>query len=106
MQSAADLLSEAVDALLGGDADRAGNLLQQANIPTVWAYADRAMNPPKGLRPLRAAAATAAAPVLARTDRAVLRMPSAAQERSIYQRDGYRCRYCGARWSSSEPDRY
>lgn len=95
MHLVADLLSDAVDALLIGDAERAGHLLQRANIPSLWVYAERAMNPPKGFRAKRAA--SMGAPVLGKTDRAALRMPNYAQELWIYQRDGYRCRYCGSR---------
>ncbi len=95
VEEVAGLLDEAANALLGGDVERAEQILLAANSPSLWAYADRALNPPRELRLKRTL--DASLPVLAKAERAPVRMPSAAETRSVFQRDGYRCRYCGAR---------
>ena len=95
VEEVASLLDEAANAILRGDRARAEQILRAANSPSLWAYADRALNPPRGMWVKRNLDPTL--PVLAKAERAPVRMPSAAETRAVFRRDGYRCRYCGAR---------
>jgi len=90
IEIAADLLGAAADAALAGEPERAAALLQQANIASLWAYADLAMNGPKSVKK------SVTASYLDRQSPNV-GMPSLTIQRSIFRRDGYRCRYCGCR---------
>ena len=96
LQDAVELLAQAANALLAGYFDHARNLLQAADMPVVHAYASRIMGRVDReihrYRPVDSIAAT-----LSPTVRAMQRMPSSSVERAIYQRDGYRCRFCGCR---------
>lgn len=96
LHEAAELLSEAADALLAGEFARARDLLRMADMPVVHAYASRIMGRiDKDLHRYRPAHGRADKP--APSKRVVQRKPSLAVERAIYQRDGYRCRFCGCR---------
>ena len=49
VEEVASLLDEAANAILRGDRARAEQILRAANSPSLWAYADRALNPPRGM---------------------------------------------------------
>ena len=96
LRDAAELLSDAADALLADEFAHARDLLRRADMPVIHAYASRIMGPiDKGLHRYR--------PARSRTDKpapsvkAAQRKPGLAIERAIYRRDGYRCRFCGCR---------
>ena len=93
LEEAADLLGAAADAALAGDEALARERLRQADMPVVHAYARRIMG---RFDPHihRRRPATAVMPL---TPKAVRRNPSAAEERALYARDGWRCRFCGCR---------
>lgn len=96
LHEAADLLGGAADALLAREFDHARNLLRMADMPVVHAYASRIMgrldaNIHRYL-PMQDVADTPAP-----SSKAAQRMPSRSVEWAIYQRDGYRCRFCGCR---------
>lgn len=96
LDEAADLLSQAADALIARDNELARVLLRKADMRVLHAYADVTMNKmPKEVR--RYKPWEGAPHALSRSKRAVLRMPSRADEDAIFRRDGYRCRYCGCR---------
>ncbi len=93
LEIAADLLAAAADALLVGDLDLARLKLRQANDPVLYQYASRIIGQadPQVHRYRSVARATAA------ITKATKRMPSAADQRAMYARDGWRCRFCGCR---------
>lgn len=94
LQDAVELLDEAANALLADEFDRARSLLRMADMPVVHAYASRIMGRiDKDIHRYRPVRSIAAMPASA--TKTVQRMPSRSVERAIYQRDGYRCRFCG-----------
>ena len=90
---ATDRLGEAADCVLSGNMERARQLVAQADLPVIadyTAFITGTVNPLVHWQSAVPAAITA----LSRSEQ---RMPSASQERGIYVRDGWRCRYCGSR---------
>ena len=92
---AADFLSAAADAILTGEMGRAADLLRKADIRTLHSYAAFLMSPTAELlgfdrrsRPPRLAKEAKGSG---------LRMPTGSDANAIFERDGYRCRYCGCR---------
>jgi DNA-directed RNA polymerase subunit RPC12/RpoP len=93
LDEAAVLLSAATDALLLGNHDLGRDLIGQADMPIIHTYASRIMGKVdtdvhryrlvEGLSTLR--------------QKVAQRMPAASLEAEIYERDGYRCRFCGCR---------
>lgn len=96
LDQAATLLSEAADALIAGDNERARELVRQADMPVLHAYANRIMNEQHDeihrYRPLSDTSRGTTA-----VERIALRMPTGVEQSAIYRRDGHRCRYCGCR---------
>ena len=89
LSAAADLLDQAADAVLDGDLTLARQLITQADMPLIAAYTafiTGAVNPLVHWQ--------IAMPSESTTPRSAQRMPSASRERAIYERDGWRCRYC------------
>src|SRR6185437_11117253 len=93
---AADLLSDAADALLSGDYELARNRLRKADMPTLHDWASRIMGA-TSTEIHRYRRVSGADAKVASHDRAVAREPNPAVKAAIYARDGYRCRYCGYR---------
>jgi 5-methylcytosine-specific restriction endonuclease McrA len=93
---AAELLSQAADALMAGDLASARALLAKADIEAVRAHATNIMGGrDKAIyryRPVVDAPAR-----LARAERSRDRAPSKTVAASVLARDGYRCRFCGCR---------
>lgn len=92
---AADLLSEAADALLAGDEELARTKLSQADMRVLYDYSNNLMNrvdkslfPKRGARPA--------------ITKAPARMPSSQDIKFAYARDGWRCRFCNCRVVQSE----
>jgi len=94
---AADLLSEAANAIVAGDVETARDRLRQADMPVLFEYARKLMGPavPEIHRRRPVAARTLKA------GKAAARMPNAAETVALYARDGWRCRFCGCRVLSS-----
>ena len=90
---AADLLTEAAEALLADNQDAARECLRQADMPVVAAYAGRIM----GREDRHVHRRHTVDVVRSNRGNAAARMPSAAATGSIYARDGWRCRFCGCR---------
>lgn len=93
LDAAADLLSEAADALLMSRIERARELMRCADLPTLRDYALRIMGREdpwvhrrRGIGDLQPA-----------QNKAGQRMPSAPMKGVLYARDGWRCRFCGCR---------
>ena len=87
---AADLLSEAADALLAGDDELARIKLSRADMRLLYDYSNNLMNRvDKSLFPKRGARAA--------NTRLPERMPTAQEIRAVDAQDGWRCRYCGCR---------
>jgi 5-methylcytosine-specific restriction endonuclease McrA len=96
LEQVADMLADAADCLLAGNHALARELLQRADMPAVRAYAARVMGPVNTeIHRYRDVPGLPA--VVATSDRATARKPSASVEAAIFARDGYRCRYCGCR---------
>ncbi len=92
MDEAAGLLSQACDAYLAHDHGLARALLRQADMPEVHRHASELMGKlDPALHRLRPVAASIgpAGPGP--------RMPTPAAQRRIFERDGFRCRFCGCR---------
>ncbi len=93
LEIAADLLAAAADALLATDLDLAKEKLRQANDPVLYQHAKRIIGQADPQvhrhRPIARAPAAIA--------KATRRMPSAEDQRAMYARDGWRCRFCGCR---------
>jgi 5-methylcytosine-specific restriction endonuclease McrA len=93
LEEAADLLSEAADALMSGDLEFAESLIIEADMPIIGEYSHRIGG---GIDVLIHRYRDVGDPP--RTfDRAEKRMPSAVIEREVYARDGWRCRICDTR---------
>jgi 5-methylcytosine-specific restriction endonuclease McrA len=89
---AIDHLAEAADAVLSDDIDLARNHLRQANVPKLRNLAVRAMGPnDHELHRLRHAQ------LPPKSTKPQLRMPGQAVTASVFERDGWRCRFCGVR---------
>ena len=69
LEEAALLLDAAANAIIAGKTHLAAALIRQADIPEIMVYAKR--DP--------------------------LRMPSQREQRTIFSRDGWRCRFCGTK---------
>ena len=90
---AADLLSAAADAILAGDLKLARDRLRQADMPALFEFARRLMGPEDAEIHRRRPVPKPTAVVT----KAISRMPTSAETRSLYARDGWRCRFCGCR---------
>ncbi len=96
LDAAADLLSEAADALLAGDRDLARACLRRADMDTIHAWASRIMGPTDtALHRYRPVAGAAIA--TSSVTKAKQRMPGSSIKAAVHARDGYRCRFCGSR---------
>ena len=92
MEAAASLLDLAVTALAEGRNDDAQELVQNADMPVLF---DRGFKMMNGLDPVNLMyRAVVRGPVSVEHHDRSARMPSAGTERMIYERDGFRCRYC------------
>jgi len=92
LDEAANLLSDAADALLAGNRHRASELVRQADMPSLKSYASSIMGKESlAVHRFRLVEAPSNA-VKVRE-----RHPVASTKKSIYARDGYRCRFCDVR---------
>lgn len=89
---AADWLSLAVDATLQGREDEAKRWIAEADLPVLGEFAQRITG-----KVDPAIHWQARMPTTVLADRVKQRMPSASVEYGIYQRDGWRCRFCEIR---------
>lgn len=94
LELSADLLAQAADALLAGDTERAGLLVRRADDPTICEYEASITGP---IDPAIHWQYSMPENTIPKSERAPLRMPAAQVELSIYERDGWRCRFCGCR---------
>lgn len=89
---AADWLSLAVDATLQGREDEAKRWIVEADLPVLGEFAQRITG-----KVDPAIHWQSRMPTTLVADRVKQRMPSASVEYGIYQRDGWRCRFCEIR---------
>ena len=89
---AADLLAEAADAVLAGDRERARTRLREADIPAVHAFAARIMGPWDVFIHRRRQVERPS-----ELTKAPDRKPKQSVEAEVFERDGWRCRYCAVR---------
>ncbi len=90
----ADLLSNAVDAVLRGNDADARALLKQADMPALRIYTERVIGKIDPAIHLQSSNPVFDREILGKSDK---RMPSRKAEHEVYVRDGWRCRYCGSR---------
>jgi hypothetical protein len=88
---AARLLGEAADALLRNEVELAARLIRQADLEPIRARAIRMVGR-MSLEVHRTKHRPATRP---KSERAPGRMPSAAKQRAVFERDGWHCRFCG-----------
>lgn len=90
---AAKLLDAAVSAHLQADRELAEHLIRQANMPEIkeWGYSLWGAKSPH----VQYQKIPNAEPVLSRSERQKLRMPTACEKQKLLERDGYHCRFCG-----------
>ena len=93
LSDAAQWLSEAADCVLAHHMPEARQFVVQSDMPLIAAYTALITGSVNPLVHWQTAMPT----VKQHTLRSSQRMPSASCERSIYARDGWRCRYCGVR---------
>jgi hypothetical protein len=90
---AAGYLEEAVTAHLAGRPGRADELIRAADMPVIREWTESLWG---GSSPyVRFRAVDGAPPSLPKADRVKTRMPNTAEQRTLHQRDGYHCRFCG-----------
>lgn len=91
--AAARCLNEAVSAHLEGESGVADRLIRMADIPAIREWTESLWGPKSPYRKYRASAdAPASVP---RQNRLSSRMPNTAEKRTLLDRDGYHCRFCG-----------
>ncbi len=91
--TAAELLSQAVDAVIVGDLDRARAFVRHADIPVLFKHSSLVMS---GKDPH----VQRRRPVVSSVDKGrkiASRMPSGEATKALFARDGWRCRFCGCR---------
>ena len=93
LEVVADRLLEAVLAVRDADKDRARDKLREADLQVVFDYSHALMNGHDRALFRKRVMATR----LQTVRRLQVRMPPAAVIKSIYTRDGWRCRFCGCR---------
>ena len=90
---AAKLLDAAADALLIGNRELASSLIASADIPALATHTQRIVGPLSEDIHKQ----TKLPSVLPKSERHEARMPPASVEREIFERDGWHCRFCGAK---------
>ena len=93
LDMAADLLSKTADALVATDYQTAREFLAQADMPVVYDYARKIMGANAPFIHRRRTVHIASPKGV----KAEQRKPTALIKRTIYARDGWRCRFCGCR---------
>lgn len=88
---ASKLLDTAGDALLLGDRTLAATLVAASDFPAIASYTKRILGPLSE----EVHRQTKLPTVLPKSEREGTRMPTKAVERQIFERDGWRCRFCG-----------
>lgn len=95
---AAKYLDDAANAHISGRPDIAADLITRSDMPVIrewvealWGHSHRLANVAKSISV---------------PERVKLRMPSAAERRSLHERDGYHCRFCGIPVICAEVRRY
>jgi hypothetical protein len=91
--TAAEMLSDAADAILAGDLDSARDLVRRADMPALFEHASLVMNgrDPNVQRRRPIETPTEKAPKVA------ARMPSGEATKKLFAKDGWRCRFCNCR---------
>ncbi|MBT6275879.1 MAG: HNH endonuclease [Chromatiales bacterium] len=102
LDTAADLLALAVDALVAGERKAAERHIIAANLPPLHEYALRIMGRTDAAVHGEWAFKNQSVPTIPKAERAAQRMPSKRVKMGVYSRDGWRCRSCGIRVVSDE----
>jgi 5-methylcytosine-specific restriction endonuclease McrA len=90
---AAKYLNDAASSHISGRLKDADELIRAANIPAIKDWVESLWG--KASPYVQYRAVPNGPPTLSRAERLVLRMPTAADKRSLLERDGYHCRFCG-----------
>lgn len=98
LEFAADSLESAAESILRDNRQDASRYLVVADVPAIMEYAIQIVGKmsPEVHRQVRTPTC------LPKHERHGARMPTATVQRSIFQRDGWRCRFCGIRVVSSK----
>lgn len=99
LDMAINLLAEATDQLLDGDICAANAYIVEADIPIIWDYYHLIAGP---TRPVIHWQSKMPVNCIPKHERTESRMPSTREERLIFIRDGWRCRFCQIRVISRE----
>lgn len=91
IELAAKLFDAAADALILGDKPLAGSLIAKADIPSIMEYAVRIV----GKLSMEVHRRTKLPNTIPKDSRDCNRMPTESVQRTMFERDGWRCRYCG-----------
>lgn len=91
---AADLLKLAADSLLSNDIDKAGKYIVEADMPIIGDYYEAITGKINPVIHWQVSISTDLVPA---TKRDKTRRPNAKEELEIFERDGWKCRYCGCR---------
>ncbi|WP_158933257.1 HNH endonuclease [Acidisphaera sp. S103] len=96
LDEAADLLSQAADGLLAGNPAFARDLIKRADMPAVRAYASSVMG--RISTDIHRYRTIAGLPdIVARPNKTKIRRLQPLEEMAVFERDGFRCRYCDCR---------
>lgn len=90
-ENAACFLEGAANALLAGNSDEASDLLRKADIPEIMQHVKRLVGP-NSVEIHRSIERPKPLPA---QERDPDRMPTDATERGVFERDAWRCRFCG-----------
>ena len=92
IQEAARLLDAAVTAHLKGRRDLASELLQLANMRSIWEWTDSVWG--KNSPFIQYSPVPDPLPLLPKEQRVKVRMPTTAEQKQVHARDGFYCRFC------------
>lgn len=90
---AATYLDDAVSAHIAGQSKQADEMIRAANMPAIREWVESLWG--KASPYVQSRSVPGAPPTLSRAGRVKLRMPTAAEKRLLYERDGFHCRFCG-----------
>jgi 5-methylcytosine-specific restriction endonuclease McrA len=94
LETAIELLDKAAHAMLAHDFDTARELIAQADIKEVCEFNAKITGPTDPAIHWQSTTPPSAVPS---NERASVRMPTSKEEQAIFERDGWRCQYCGCR---------
>lgn len=92
IEKAANFLDAAVSAHLEGHRELASDLIQRANMRSIWEWTESIWG--KKSPHIQHHTVASPLPILTKEQRVKPRMPNAAEKKQIHDRDGFYCRFC------------